>query len=140
MPERSRDTRAVRRDRILKLREAAGMKQWELAQAADLSQGHLSRIEAGMIEYLGTSTLTKLAEALSTNIEYLLGRTDNPMPAPPSVYDKLSSDESTLLRILAAIRTPEFRLALLDTAKRFLELEQATRSIPANGESHEANQ
>jgi transcriptional regulator with XRE-family HTH domain len=48
------------------------MTQVELAQAAGISQGFLSQVEAGQRD-VSTSTLVQLAHTLKTTAEYLLG-------------------------------------------------------------------
>jgi transcriptional regulator with XRE-family HTH domain len=57
--------------RLKRIREAKGMTQAELAEAADLSRGYLIRLEAGQQDpTLGT--LERLAKALKVKLSELV--------------------------------------------------------------------
>lgn len=79
--------------RIKERRELLGMSQAELA--AKLSyrgKGSISRIESGETE-VGQSALPRLAEALETDVAYLMGWTASAQEAKP-----LTDDEVELLQ------------------------------------------
>ena len=63
--------------RIRDLREDHDMNQTELAQKLGMSQTGYSKYETGEND-IPTSILIKLAHLYNTNIDYLLGETDNP--------------------------------------------------------------
>ena len=63
--------------RIRDLREDHDMSQAELAKKLGMSQTGYSKYETGEND-IPTSILIKLARLYNTNIDYLLGETDNP--------------------------------------------------------------
>lgn len=65
--------------RIKKLRESYNMEQQALAKQMGLSKSAVSKVESGNIDVSLTS-LEKYAQLLNTNINYLIGKTDNPNP------------------------------------------------------------
>lgn len=65
-------------DRIKELRERRGWSKSKLAKMAKISQGNLSDIENGKIHSPSGVVLKKIADALGTTSDYLLGRTDSP--------------------------------------------------------------
>lgn len=66
-------------ERVQSLRDKKGWNQSKLAAVSGVSQSHLSDIEAGKKSARGAA-LSKLAEALDTTTDYLLGRVDDPTP------------------------------------------------------------
>jgi transcriptional regulator with XRE-family HTH domain len=58
--------------RVLELRKASKMTQDELADAAQVPQGNISRLERGDVEDVHVSTLLRLAGALRTTVDDLL--------------------------------------------------------------------
>lgn len=66
-------------DRVRRLREHKGWNQSKLALMAGVSQSHISDIEQGN-KGAKDAVLIKLANALDTTTDYLLGRTDDPSP------------------------------------------------------------
>ena len=58
--------------RVLELRKAAKMTQDELADAAQVPQGNISRLERGDVEDIHVSTLLRLARALGATINDFL--------------------------------------------------------------------
>ena len=67
-------------DRIKLRREALGISQEELARTLGYKdRSTISKIEAG-INDINQAKIEAFAEALHTNIFYLLGTTDNPLP------------------------------------------------------------
>ena len=74
------------------LREALQMRQADLAYLCDISPSYLSEIERGSNRRNPSSAvLSRMADALKTSTDYLLGRTDD--PSPPSA--KLTGEEVT---------------------------------------------
>jgi transcriptional regulator with XRE-family HTH domain len=59
--------------RVLALRKAASMTQDQLADAAEVPQGNISRLERGDVEDVHVSTLIRLARSLGSTVDYLLG-------------------------------------------------------------------
>jgi len=58
--------------RVHELRKAAKMTQDQLADAAQIPQGNISRLERGDVEDIHVSTLLRLAGSLRTTIDDLL--------------------------------------------------------------------
>lgn len=71
-------------ERIRELRQKRGWSLNKLAKLAGLSQGYLSSVENGKVVSPTASALLKIAAALDTSVDYLLGRTDDPTPPPVS--------------------------------------------------------
>ncbi len=79
-------------ERIIQWRGRRGWSQSELARQAGLSQGNISRIEAGIGKMPYGETLAKIASALGITVDELQG-------APPPV----PADDPELLRRLTEI-------------------------------------
>jgi transcriptional regulator with XRE-family HTH domain len=67
-------------DRIIRLRQEMGLNQLELAIKAGLKQATVSRIELNDVKQPGPDVLGKLATALNTTVDYLIGRTNFSIP------------------------------------------------------------
>jgi transcriptional regulator with XRE-family HTH domain len=65
-------------ERLLILRRRRGLTQKELAQAAGLNTNTVSRLEQGDLHDLGGQSVAKLAQALCTTTDFLLGLSENP--------------------------------------------------------------
>jgi transcriptional regulator with XRE-family HTH domain len=63
-------------DRVRALREQRGLNQKGLADASQITQATISRIESGQVEELRSESLKNLATALGVTVDYLVGRTD----------------------------------------------------------------
>ena len=70
--------------RIKQVRETRGLTQAELADRAHLPPATISHFETG-IRTPGTTTLRRLADALGTSVDYLLGRQSEPAASGPEV-------------------------------------------------------
>ena len=70
----------VRGDRIKSLRLVRKLTQGQLAAFAGSSQPHISSIEAGKQKTVGSTILRGLARVLDTNVDYLIGASDDPRP------------------------------------------------------------
>lgn len=66
--------------RILLRRRDKRLTQAELGKHVGISGNTIARIERGRIQDLGGSTIAKIAEALDTSTDYLLGLTDDDTP------------------------------------------------------------
>ena len=69
--------------RIRDLREDHDLNQQDIAAILNITQSTYSRYEAGLYD-LPTDILIKLADIYNTSTDYLLDRTDQPVPYPPS--------------------------------------------------------
>ena len=69
--------------RIRDLREDLDLSQAQIAKALNCSQQAYSNYELGQRD-IPTAVLIRLAGFHRTSIDYLLGRTDEPAPYPPS--------------------------------------------------------
>lgn len=82
-------------DRIRELRKAAGYSQSELAKLVGVSKSSINMYERSEREP-GYETTEALADVFNVNLEYLLGRSDNPggllnaMPAPLTAENTIS--------------------------------------------------
>lgn len=66
--------------RILLRRRDKRLTQAELGKHVGISGNTIARIERGRIQDLGGSTIAKVAAALDTSTDYLLGLTDDDTP------------------------------------------------------------
>ena len=64
--------------RIRNLREDKDMSQTQMGEILSCSQRVYSNYERGDID-IPTTTLTKIADFHKVSVDYLLGRTDNPI-------------------------------------------------------------
>ena len=82
-------------DRIRNLREKLGKSQEEFAHSINMHPNTIARWERGELTPRGTS-IAKIAKALDTSTDYLLGDTDNPSNSVPisivSGNDEASSE------------------------------------------------
>lgn len=65
--------------RIRDLREDRDLNQTQIARMLHMSQTGYSKYETGEND-IPTTVLIALADYYETSIDYLLGRTDNPIP------------------------------------------------------------
>lgn len=65
--------------RIRDLRQDKDLTQTQIAQRLNMSQTGYSKYETGEND-IPTSVLIALADFYHTSVDYLLGRTDNPIP------------------------------------------------------------
>ncbi|MBR1599586.1 MAG: helix-turn-helix transcriptional regulator [Lachnospiraceae bacterium] len=69
--------------RVKDLREDTDMNQTQFAKILGMSQTGYSKYETGEND-IPTSILIKMADYYETSIDYILGRTDEKTPYPPS--------------------------------------------------------
>ena len=68
--------------RLRDLRKDKDLSQRKLAEILGMSQGGYARYEKG--ENVPLDVLVKLADFYQTSVDYILGRTNNPMPPKPA--------------------------------------------------------
>jgi transcriptional regulator with XRE-family HTH domain len=89
--------------RLQDLRNARDLSQEELAKKAKLQASAVSHFETGGRKP-SFDNLRKLADALETTVDYLMGRTNSPdsaLPVGDKLYrdfEKLTSDEREIAR------------------------------------------
>ena len=71
-------------ERLSAVRERRGLTQGEVARRAHLPQQAISRLERGERSHVRSDVLARLAIALETSADFLLGlcETDTPAPQP----------------------------------------------------------
>ena len=69
-------------ERLLILRRRRGLTQKELAHAAHLNTNTVARLEQGNLHDLGGQSVAKLAQALQTTSDFLLGLSADPEKGP----------------------------------------------------------
>ena len=67
--------------RLRDIREDHNLNQTQVAQVLHISQTTYSRYESGVLD-IPSAALITLASFYGTSVDYLLGRTDNPIPYP----------------------------------------------------------
>lgn len=82
--------------RVKLLRERRGWSQTRLAKETGISNSVLSRIETNEKKTIDHKLTSKIADALHTTTDYLLGKTENPNPLDEEseFYTKLQLDLS----------------------------------------------
>jgi transcriptional regulator with XRE-family HTH domain len=63
-------------ERLLIMRRRRNLTQRELATAAELNTNTIARLEQGNLKDLGGQSVAKLARALDTSTDFLLGLTE----------------------------------------------------------------
>ena len=63
-------------ERLLILRRRQAMTQQQLAKEAGLNKNTIARLEQGNLKDLGGQSVVKLAKALGTSTDFLLGMTE----------------------------------------------------------------
>jgi len=113
--------------RLQELRQIRGLSKNKLARMSGVSQGYLSDLERGKKEAPSAPILARVAEALGTSTDYLLGLTENPYPIPKRTEEQPAAslpgwlveacEEAPELRELAALvplLTQDQRRTVLD--------------------------
>lgn len=92
--------------RLRKMREERGLSQEELASAAGVRQGNISRLERGKVASPGIDLLSKVAAGLGVSVEELTGKpavqalTEREWAAARAALDRLlPSDQRMILSI-----------------------------------------
>jgi transcriptional regulator with XRE-family HTH domain len=118
-------------DRIVALREAAGLKQVDLARAIDIAQPSLHAIEKNQTKALKASTLLGLCSVLRTTADYIIRGDDNQAGLA------LATMEAELLYIIRTL-SADRRVAMIEYA-RFLLNQQPTHSGAAKAHDRPGN-
>jgi len=120
---------------IRAIREAQGLSQKEVAEAAGIDQSYLSMIESGQRRNPGMRIVSRLAQALQVSMDELAERAGYlPEPQPP---DPLSDRAMWLFRQLPRWRQEDV-LAQLELYLRLRE--QRPRIMGRDGRDEEAEQ
>ena len=97
-----------RGDRLKNLRISRGYTHEELADMLGIAFSQVYRYESGKTDP-STAALDKMASVFYVSVDYLLGRTDNPLPEIDPAG--LSEREQ---RVIAALRQGNLREVLLE--------------------------
>jgi len=106
--------------RVRSLREYKEWSQVDLAGESNLKRPHISLIENNE-RTPGADSLAKLAHALETTTDYLLGLSDDPNPRPVPNHPALRDPSFIDLANLWPHLSEHDRAYLLRLAKRFHE-------------------
>jgi len=68
--------------RLTMAREAVGLTQTEVAARAGINLGNYNELERAQRSGLRADTLVRLSRVLGVSLDYLVGLTDDPRPAP----------------------------------------------------------
>ena len=94
--------------RLAALREQRGLTQEELEEKSKVSAAMISHFETGARQRASAETLIKLAKALETSVDYLLGRTEEVAPVSGRVAAAFRALSNTSdATIDAAVRVVE---------------------------------
>lgn len=129
----------IRGDRVKQLREAIHLEQYDAAYRAGISQGHMSRIESGGVASVGSEILIRLVKLLNTNVEYLIGLSNDPTPRAKTGYEDLSDAEAKLVFLYQQL-PPALRDVLLVVAEQLMQAiphigVESGGSIPTKGDN-----
>jgi transcriptional regulator with XRE-family HTH domain len=95
-------------EKIRKLRKQKGWSQAVLAKKADVTTGHINRLENGHFQP-SVELLKKIAQQLDVTADYLLNEDEGDYLAPVKVEDKTLAEKIRLIETLE----PEERNALI---------------------------
>jgi transcriptional regulator with XRE-family HTH domain len=106
-------------ERVKERRSKLRMNQKQLAEACEITQATISRIESGKVNQLKSDALMRLAKVLGVTVDYLVGKTERMTPD-----DVLESDEtaSVIFRGYEKL-SPEGKETLKDFV-RFLQAKE----------------
>ncbi len=91
-------------DRVRQLREEKGWSQGQLTTYSGVSKGQVSKIEKGDRKYPSASVIMKLAKALDTTTDYLLGLTDDPRRPTEQDYKAVADGLDNLIEKATEIK------------------------------------
>ncbi|AQS57025.1 helix-turn-helix domain-containing protein [Novibacillus thermophilus] len=96
-------------NRIKLRRNIKGWSQRELARRVGLNYSVMNRIESGK-RPVGDTELRKIAEVLDVSTDYLLGRTDDPIPdKAEKTFEEWINDPETVIFFKDYLKAPEER-------------------------------
>jgi transcriptional regulator with XRE-family HTH domain len=117
--------------RVKTLREARGLTQGQLAYKASTTSAQISRLENNERPGAQAVLIGRIAAALGTTADYLLGRTSDPMP--PHLIDEAfkPQDQIEIQQLVEQIaRLPEERRGRLIRAfRQILETEEVIEGV-----------
>ena len=114
--------------RLKALRADLGVSQTELAKQTGIPQSYISTIEADRVPRVSGDLLSRFADALGTTVDYLLLRTEDPLPAPEMQPEELPLDVRLLYqqieRLPPAVRDQavEYLLQEVERMERLLQV------------------
>jgi len=112
--------------RVRSLREHRDWSQEDLAGASELQRPHISLIENNE-RTPGADSLAKLARALQTSTDYLLGLTDNPAPTPVANHPSLRDPAFAELADAWPNLSPVIQESMLNVIRVFLQVKAEKR-------------
>jgi transcriptional regulator with XRE-family HTH domain len=113
--------------RLKALRQAQGLSQAALARLAGVSPALICRMEDGSRARAAGPVVARLAVALGTSTDYLLGLTDDPRPV--FAVDSLNDIERELIAEFRRLSPEPWQRVMLEEANRLRRLqEQVERS------------
>lgn len=91
-------------ERIREMRERRGWSTYKLSKVARVASGYLSEVENGVKKNPSAVVLARIAKALETSVDYLVGNTDDPSPTADDPPKPLTPRER-LEQLGAMLRT-----------------------------------
>jgi transcriptional regulator with XRE-family HTH domain len=111
--------------------EKHGLKQYELAALAGISQGHFSSVMHAKYKSINSISLTNLAKVLNTSVDYLIGASDDPRAPKEVPVGALTADEEELVRVYRQIHGDLLKEQAHVQLRVYVELErQVKREAP----------
>jgi len=108
--------------RIVAMREHRGLSQSDLAKLAEIGQAYVSKLERGIAPNAAGIILGKLATALETSVDYLLGLSDDPNPRPTVNHPALRDPAFVELADAWLDLPPAAQDAMLNIIRIYLDL------------------
>ena len=84
-------------ERLRKLRRQRKLTQGQLSTYSQVSQPTISQLESGQIQDITGEMLARLAQALDTTTDYLLGLTDDPRRPAEQDYKAVADGINNLI-------------------------------------------
>lgn len=123
-------------ERIDVLCREKGVSKGKMCSDIGISQGAISDLKVGRKKSLSAKSLSKIARYFGTTIAYLLGDSDNPLPAAANPY--LPFDEKPLLDAIedgyVGVGFPTSKGTLTITSEDFDELAELWNELKARPE------
>jgi len=117
--------------RIKIARDRKGMSLENIASEIGVARSTVQRYEAGKIEKPKIPVVHAIANVLEVNPSWLIGKSENPLPA--STVEKVTIDETALLKIFGSLNHDGKSEAL----KRIAELSEIPRYTKDTGLQNE---
>jgi transcriptional regulator with XRE-family HTH domain len=112
-------------EKVKDLREKKGMNQKQLAEASNITQATISRIESGWVKELKSGALRRLAEALGVTVDFLVDRTEELAP-----IDIISSDTTIRDMLTGYMKLSSERRGQVIDFMSFLERQEERQRRP----------